>query len=81
MCEAAVASLYCRELWEKQTLSTQTGAVSAWPDIIVPASVVFLRALVLYFSTFFSRNGNISMATGHRATIPPGMQAARLIHQ
>lgn len=23
---------------------------------------------------------NISMATGHRATIPPGMHAARLIH-
>lgn len=38
------------------------------------------RARALFFN-FFSRNGNISMATGHRATIPPGMHGARLIHQ
>lgn len=66
----------------RKKLNTHTSEISASPDFTAPASVVlFLGTRALFFNFFFPRNGNISMATGHRATIPPGMHAARLIHQ
>lgn len=77
-CSVAAVS-HLRGKYEKK-LNTQTSEISASSDFTAPASVfLFLGTRALFFN-FFPRNGNISMATGHRATIPPGMHAARLIH-